>query len=268
MFPSSLAKLPRSLVRIKTLHSREDWSFLFNLLPSLIFEDVKDDMISSSIFTSSRLPSSTLDKRLQIGTFTIYDTEDTTAGLRFVPTTYDTYICIVGGEAMNQIVLTYGSANVKINVTTMTDVRFDEPFCKIDGDMTGESAKKKLRALGCSLFLAAGYLEGFEEYSGFFTSLQKACAWIKNDGRPCLMPPPVPLADIQYNRQELRADPSEIERYDDPQDDDEFIKVQEYEDPVTPSSWTSPSILGSISQVQLKSPAVDVFGELRPSSQG
>jgi hypothetical protein len=270
MLPRPRAKTPRSFVSVETLYSQspQDLKLLFDLLPSLIFEDVRDDMLSSSIFTSSRLPSSPCNKRLHVGTFTIHDTEDTSDGFRFVPTTHDTYICIMGLEAMNRIVLTYGSANVMIKDTSMTGVRFDEPFSRLNEDMLGESAMKKLRALGCSLFLAAGHLRGFKEFSDFFTSLRKACAWIKNDGQPLLTPPRVPLAEMQYNKQRVSVDHSDIEGDDDLQDDDEFIKVQEDEGPTAPSSSISRSILGSVSQTRLKSPGVDVFGGRRDSSQG
>jgi hypothetical protein len=270
MFRRSQAKTPSSFVSIETLYSQspKDLNLLFDLLPSLIFEDVRDDMLSSSIFTSSRLPSSPCDKRLHVGTFTIHDTEDTSDGFRFVPTSHDTYICITGIKTMNQIVLTYGSANVMINVPSRTDVRFDEPFSKLKEDVLGESAMKKLRALGCSLFLAAGHLKGFEEYSDFFESLRKACAWIKNDGQPPLTPPRVPLVEIQHNKQRVRVDHSNMEEDDSLQDDDEFIKVQEYEGPTTPSSSIDRSILGSVSQVRLKSPEVEVFKGSRESRQG
>jgi hypothetical protein len=263
IFPSSQAKISNSLVTITSLHSQslEDLDLLSDLLPSLVFEDVKDGMLSSSIFTSSRLPISSLNKRLQIGTCTTYHTEDTTGGFHFVPTIQDAYICIAGSKVMNQITLTYGSNNLKIRVASTTVVRFDEPFSRLDGDMTSESAMKKLRALGCSLFLAVGRLDGFKEYLDFFLSLRKACAWIKSNGQPPLMPPRLPLGEIQQNLRRVRKDNTRFgEEDDDPQDDDEFIKIQTYESPVTPLSSSSQSMLGSMKQIRLTSVGIDVIG--------
>lgn len=263
MFPRSQAKISNSLVTIASLHSQslEDLNLVFYLLPTLVFEGVEDGMVSSSIFTSSRLPISALDKRLQIGTCTTYDTEDTADGCRFIPTIHDAYICIAGGKVMNQIALTYGSNNLKMRVASTSVVRFDEPFSSLDGDMTSESAMKKLRALGCSLFLAAGHLDGFKEYPDFFLLLRKACAWIKNNGRPPIMPPRLPLGEIQQNARRVGKDNTRFEEEDEnPQDDDEFIKIQTYESPATPLLSSSQSMLGSMKQVRLTSLGIDVIG--------
>jgi hypothetical protein len=256
------------LVTITSLRSQslEDFNLLLEILPTLVFEDIEDDMLSSSIFSTSRLPNSTFDKRLQIGTFTTQGTKDTANGFHFVPTTHNAYICISGGAAQNQIALTYGLKNFKINVTSTTHVRYHEPFSSLDEDMTSESAIKKLRALGCSLFLAAGYLNNFKEYLDFFLFLRKACEWIKNNGQPPLRLPRLPLGEIQQNARNLAVEKKRYEEEDyNPQDDDELIKVETYENAATAFSSSSQSMLGPMRQVRLTSIGINTFGR---SSQG
>ncbi|KAF1846511.1 uncharacterized protein K460DRAFT_395894 [Cucurbitaria berberidis CBS 394.84] len=92
------------------------------------------------------------------------------------------YVQIIGGKN-NRIALSEGqSIKTGFSIHRLAEVELIAPFHYLDSHISSDRAKRKLRALACFLFLAAGHIKIVGKYDTLEADLLKACAWIANKG--------------------------------------------------------------------------------------